>query len=312
MTPGGEPGPSGDGGFAAAAGRYHLYVSYACPWAHRTLIYRKLKGLEEHISVSVVHPIMPPESWLFGDYPGSTPDHVHGYRRLADLYQHVNPGYDGVVTVPVLYDKERDLIVNNESSEIIRMFNRAFDHWGRADVDFYPSDLRTDIDKINAFVYEKVNNGVYKAGFATQQAAYEEAFTELFSALDELERPNHRGGLATVSYLGSFRSGVCRAFQVQPETAHRLPQPLGVHARSLPVPRDCRHSRHGSYKDPLLRQPQRHQSYRYRAVRARTRFHGTASSRRLTRDLAATKRLSAATSTSFGCKSGSGTSSNSA
>lgn len=188
VTPEGEPGPSGDGGFPATSGRYHLYVSYACPWAHRTLIYRKLKGLEDHISVSVVHPIMPSESWLFGNYPDSTPDHIHGYRRLADLYQHVDPGYDAVVTVPVLYDKARDLIVNNESSEIIRMFNHAFDQWGRADVDFYPPNLRVEIDKINAFVYDKVNNGVYRVGFATQQNAYEEAFTELFSALDGLER----------------------------------------------------------------------------------------------------------------------------
>jgi len=188
VTPDGEPGPSGEGGFSAASGRYHLYVSLACPWAHRTLIYRKLKGLEEHISVSVVHPIMPPESWVFGDYPASTPDHIHGYHRLADLYEHVAPGYDAVVTVPVLYDKVRDLIVNNESSEIIRMLNRAFDQWGRANVDFYPRHLRAEIDKINAFVYDNINNGVYKVGFATTQQAYAEAFEALFSALDELEQ----------------------------------------------------------------------------------------------------------------------------
>lgn len=188
VTPDGEPGPSGEGGFSAASGRYHLYVSLACPWAHRTLIYRKLKGLEEHISVSVVHPVMPPESWVFGDYPASTPDHIHGYHRLADLYEHVSPGYDAVVTVPVLYDKVRDLIVNNESSEIIRMLNRAFDQWGRANVDFYPRHLRAEIDKINAFVYDNINNGVYKVGFATTQQAYAEAFEALFSALDELEQ----------------------------------------------------------------------------------------------------------------------------
>lgn len=187
VTPDGQPGPSGKGGFGAASGRYHLYISHACPWAHRTLIYRKLKGLEGHISLSVVHPIMPPESWLFGDYPGSTPDHIHNYPRLADLYEHIEPGYKGVVTVPILYDKERDLIVNNESSEIIRMLNSAFDQWGNSDVDFYPQELRAEIDKINSFVYDKINNGVYKVGFATQQRAYEKAFTELFSALDELE-----------------------------------------------------------------------------------------------------------------------------
>lgn len=187
VTPNGEAGPSGNGGFNAASGRYHLYISYACPWAHRTLIYRKLKGLEEHISVSVVHPIMPAESWLFGEYPGSTPDHIHNYPRLADLYEQQKPGYDGVVTVPVLYDKEQNLIVNNESSEIIRMLNSAFDQWGYSDVDFYPQKLQSEIDKINTFVYDKINNGVYKVGFATKQKAYEKAFTELFSALDELE-----------------------------------------------------------------------------------------------------------------------------
>ena len=188
VSPDGQPGPSGEGGFAAAPGRYHLYVSYACPWAHRTLIYRKLKGLEDHISVSVVHPVMPVESWEFGDYPGSTADHVHGYRRLGDLYERADPGYDGVVTVPVLYDTARDQIVNNESSEIIRMLNYAFDEWGRADVDFYPEALRTEIDEINTLVYDKVNNGVYKVGFATRQKAYEEAYVELFSTLDSLEQ----------------------------------------------------------------------------------------------------------------------------
>ncbi|MCG6939288.1 MAG: glutathione S-transferase family protein [Gammaproteobacteria bacterium] len=187
VTPGGEPGPTGDGGFAAASGRYHLYVSYACPWAHRTLIYRKLKGLEDHISVSVVHPVMPAESWVFGDYPGSTPEHNHGYPRLADLYEHVNPGYDGVVTVPVLYDKEHDVIVNNESSEIIRMLNSAFDQCGNPLIDYYPMALRAEIDEINSFVYENINNGVYKVGFAVTQPAYEKAFRALFSALDELE-----------------------------------------------------------------------------------------------------------------------------
>lgn len=188
VTPDGEAGPSGDGGFAAESGRYHLYVSYACPWAHRTLIYRKLKGLEDHISVSVVHPIMPKESWLFGGYPGATADHIHGYKRLADLYKHADPGYDRVVTVPVLYDKQRELIVNNESSEIIRMLNRVFNQWGKANIDFYPRHLRAQIDEINPFVYDKVNNGVYKVGFATKQQAYEEAYVELFSAMDQLEQ----------------------------------------------------------------------------------------------------------------------------
>lgn len=196
VTPDGSPGPSGDGGFRAEPGRYHLYVSYACPWAHRTLIVRALKGLEDLISVSVVHPVMPPESWVFGDYPGATPDPVHGYEKLHQLYAHAAPGFDGVVTVPVLYDKARETIVNNESSEIIRMLNSAFDAFGRADLDLYPEALRTDIDAVSDLVYDNINNGVYRAGFATSQSAYEAAFDALFATLDELE-----ARLATQRYL---------------------------------------------------------------------------------------------------------------
>jgi putative glutathione S-transferase len=187
VTTDGGPGPSGQGGFRAEPGRYHLYVSYACPWAHRTLIVRSLKGLEDLISVSVVHPLMPPESWVFGEYPGATPDHVHGFEKLHQLYEHAQPGFDGVVTVPVLYDKQRDIIVNNESSEILRMLNSAFDAWGRAELDLYPAALRDEIDAVNALVYENVNNGVYRTGFATTQVAYEAAFDRLFATLDELE-----------------------------------------------------------------------------------------------------------------------------
>ena len=200
VTPDGSPGPSGEGGFKAESGRYHLYVSYACPWAHRTLIVRKLKGLEELISVSVVHPLMPPESWVFGAYPGATPDHVHGFDKLHQLYRHAAPDFDGVVTVPVLYDKQRETIVNNESSEIIRMFNSAFDAWGRADPDLYPAALRAEIDAVNARVYENVNNGVYCTGFATTQAAYAAAFDRLFDTLDELE-----ARLARQRYLAGDR-----------------------------------------------------------------------------------------------------------
>jgi putative glutathione S-transferase len=196
VTSDGRPGPSGEGGFQAAPGRYHLYVSYACPWAHRTLVFRKLKGLERAISVSVVHPLMPAESWVFGDYPGATPDHVHGFGKLQQLYEQSAPGFDGLVTVPVLYDKQRQVIVSNESSEIVRMLNGAFDEWGRSDVDFYPEPLRTDIDAINAVVYENVNNGVYRAGFAGTQSAYEAAFDRLFETLDLLE-----ARLSTERYL---------------------------------------------------------------------------------------------------------------
>jgi putative glutathione S-transferase len=200
VTVDGRPGPSGEGGFQAAPGRYHLYVSYACPWAHRTLIFRTLKGLERAISVSVVHPLMPAESWAFGDYPGATPDHVHGFGKLYQLYEQSAPGFDGLVTVPVLYDKQRRVIVNNESSEIIRMLNGAFDEWGRSDVDFYPESLRDEIDAINALVYENVNNGVYRAGFAATQSAYETAFDRLFETLDDLE-----ARLSTQRYLAGDR-----------------------------------------------------------------------------------------------------------
>ncbi len=187
VTVDGSSGPSGEAGFTAEPDRYHLYVSYACPWAHRTLIFRALKGLEEVISVSVVHPLMPAESWVFGDYPGATPDHVHGLHKLHQLYEQSEPGFDGLVTVPVLYDKKRRMIVNNESSEIIRMLNHAFDEWGHGDVGFYPEHLREEIDAINSVIYYKVNNGVYRAGFATAQAAYDEAYDSLFSTLHELE-----------------------------------------------------------------------------------------------------------------------------
>jgi putative glutathione S-transferase len=188
VTVDGSAGPSGDGGFKAEPGRYHLYVSYACPWAHRTLIYRALKGLSNVISVSVVHPLMPAESWIFGEYPGATPDHIHGFGKLCQVYQQSDPDFSGVVTVPVLYDKQRNQIVNNESSEIIRMLNDAFDQWGRAEVDFYPEKLRDAINDINRLVYENVNNGVYRAGFATTQTAYDQAYQALFDTLDELEQ----------------------------------------------------------------------------------------------------------------------------
>ena len=188
VTPDGSPGPSGEGGFRAEPGRYHLYVSYACPWAHRTLIYRALKGLEGLVGISVVHPIMPPESWVFGEFPGATPDHLYGAHALREIYERAEPGYDGVVTVPVLWDRKRETIVNNESSEIIRMFNSAFDGCGaRAEVDFYPEPLRGEIDALNAQIYEDVNDGVYRAGFAGTQQAYERAYDRLFATLDELE-----------------------------------------------------------------------------------------------------------------------------
>ena len=187
VTMDGSAGPSGQGGFSAESGRYHLYVSYACPWAHRTLIFCKLKGLEEHISLSVVHYRMLENGWEFHAEDGATEDHLFGSDALWQVYRRADPKYSGRVTVPVLWDKKRGTIVNNESSEIIRMFNSAFDGITGNTLDFYPGELRTEIDALNARVYDAVNNGVYKCGFATTQDAYEENFGKLFAMLDELE-----------------------------------------------------------------------------------------------------------------------------
>ncbi|HSR72887.1 MAG TPA: glutathione S-transferase family protein, partial [Kiloniellales bacterium] len=187
VTADGDPGPSGEGGFAAEPGRYHLYVSLACPWAHRTLIFRKLKRLEDVISVSVVHWHMGENGWEFRDGPGCVPDSVNGARYLYEIYTKAKSDYSGRVTVPVLWDKKRETIVNNESAELIRMLNSAFDAWGDASLDFHPESLRSEIDEINALIYDRVNNGVYRAGFATSQEAYEEAVVPLFETLDRLE-----------------------------------------------------------------------------------------------------------------------------
>ncbi|MBW6506310.1 MAG: glutathione S-transferase family protein [Rhodobacteraceae bacterium] len=188
VTPDGSAGPSGEGGFAATSGRYHLYVSYACPWAHRALIFRAIKGLAPHIGVSVVHPDMLTEGWTFGrDFDGATGDGLFDLPFLRDLYTRASPSYSGRVTVPVLWDRERGVIVSNESSEIIRMFNSAFDGLtGNAD-DYWPEPLREAIEAVNSRVYDSVNNGVYKAGFATTQTAYDSAVHALFDSLEWLE-----------------------------------------------------------------------------------------------------------------------------
>jgi putative glutathione S-transferase len=187
ITADGSAGSSGEGGFPAASGRYHLYVSLACPWAHRTLIFRTLKGLEAMIDVSVVHWHMGDQGWTFEAAEGGTGDPLHDADYLHQLYTRADPAYSGRVTVPVLWDKERSTIVSNESAEIIRMFNRAFDGLGAASANFYPEALRAEIDLVNDEVYDRVNNGVYKAGFATEQAAYEEAAQALFQTLEGLE-----------------------------------------------------------------------------------------------------------------------------
>ncbi len=187
VTSDGRPGPSGEGGFKAEAGRYHLYVSLACPWAHRTLIVRKLKGLESLIDVSVVSWLMRENGWTFDKQKGSTGDALDGHTFMYQRYLADTADYTGRVTVPVLWDKQLNRIVSNESSEIIRMFNSAFDDLTGNHLDLYPEPLRNEIDRLNDRIYPAVNNGVYRAGFATSQGAYEEAFDEVFAELDSLE-----------------------------------------------------------------------------------------------------------------------------
>ncbi|MGJ8513899.1 glutathione S-transferase family protein [Carnimonas bestiolae] len=188
LTADGSAGPSGEGGFAAEKGRYHLYVSLACPWAHRTLIVRQLKGLEDFISVSVVHPLMLENGWTFdSDFHNATGDTLYGNDYLYQIYLKADPHYSGRVTVPVLWDKQRETIVSNESSEIIRMFNTAFDELGATPGHFYPDALRTQIDELNGWIYPTLNNGVYRSGFATSQEAYDEAVVQVFDTLDALE-----------------------------------------------------------------------------------------------------------------------------
>ncbi len=176
-------GSGSDARFPAEAGRYHLYVSYACPWAHRTLILRALKGLEDMIDVTVVDPLMLENGWELSEDSGP----VAGAKFLHEVYTKALPDYTGRVTVPVLWDKKTETIVSNESAEILRMFNTAFDDIGAAPGDYYPAQLREEIDAVNERVYHDVNNGVYKTGFATTQGAYEEAVKKLFDALDWLE-----------------------------------------------------------------------------------------------------------------------------
>lgn len=187
VTSGGAPGPTGEGGFEAEPGRYHLYVSYACPWAHRTLIFRRLKGLEDMISLSVVHWFMGEQGWNFAEGEGVIGDPIHDAECLHEVYTAADPDYTGRVTVPVLWDRKRGTIVNNESAEIIRMLNSAFDDVGATEGDYYPDALREEIDSVNDRVYHTVNNGVYKSGFATSQEAYEEAVEPLFETLDWLD-----------------------------------------------------------------------------------------------------------------------------
>lgn len=208
VTADGSAGPTGTDGYAAESGRYHLYVSYACPWAHRTLIFRELKGLAPHIGVSVVHPEMLADGWTFAtDFPGATGDALFGLPFLRDLYTRAVPDVSGRVTVPVLWDRQSNSIVSNESSEIIRMFNSAFDGLTGDGKDYWPLPLRAEIEKLNTRIYDEVNNGVYKAGFATTQAAYDAAVVPLFAALDWLEArlADHRWLLGDVLTEADWR-----------------------------------------------------------------------------------------------------------
>lgn len=187
ITPDGAPGPTGSGGFKAETGRYHLYVAYICPWASRTLMVRALKGLEEVIDVTVVNPRLTDQGWQFGGYPGADEDRLNGARYLHELYTRADPQISGRATVPVLWDKQTGTIVNNESADILRMLNSAFAGIVDQGPDLYPDDLAVEIDALNAYLYTDLNNGVYQAGFASSQEAYEEAYRKVFSALDELE-----------------------------------------------------------------------------------------------------------------------------
>jgi putative glutathione S-transferase len=187
ITCDGVPGLSGDGGFKAEPDRYHLYIASSCPWAHRAMIFRALKGLEDMITFSVVNPITHGDGWTFHDGHGVIPDPLIGATYLYEIYLQADPSYTGLVTVPTLWDKKQSTIVSNESSEIIRMFNSAFDDVGAKPGDYYPVELRAEIDEVNELVYHAINNGVYRTGFATSDEAYKEAYDRLFDALDTIE-----------------------------------------------------------------------------------------------------------------------------
>lgn len=187
VTPDASAGPTGEGGFAAETGRYHLYVALICPWASRALIGRALKGLEEAISISVVEPMIGDEGWRFGDFPGATGDPVNAATYMHQIYTRAEPDHTGRATVPVLWDKAQGTIVNNESADILRMLNSGFGELANGDIDLYPARHRAEIDRWNERIYPRLNNGVYRAGFATTQEAYEQAYSAVFAELDALE-----------------------------------------------------------------------------------------------------------------------------
>jgi hypothetical protein len=261
----------GSTAFVPEADRYHLYVSLACPWAHRTLIVRRMKGLEDAISVDVVDPLLPPTGWTFDqNVPGATGDRVNDRETLREVYLQARPDYEGVVTVPVLWDKQTGAIVNNESSEIIRMLNAEFqDIAAHPEVDLYPLPLRAEIDELNEWIYRDINNGVYRSGFARKQRAYSRAVQGLFAGLDRVEAIRRR---APVHHPGPLRQRLRDPLQVQPAPHRRLPQSLGLYPRDLPDAGCRRDRRHGTYQAPLLRVPPSYQSFRDRPGRPGTRL----------------------------------------
>ena len=286
-----RPVPPARAGFAAESGRYHLYVSLACPWAHRTLIFREIKGLRDHVTVDVVHPFMGADGWTFdGDWPGATGDTLLSKRFLREVYVEADPQASGRVTVPVLWDRKMRTIVSNESSEIIRMFNSAFDGLTGNTADYWPERLREAIEPINTRIYDDVNNGVYKAGFATTQEAYDEAVGALFGSLDWLEKRLSvnrylMGDVLTeadwrlVHDAVPVRSGLPRPLQMQSETPGRLPESVGLHARTLSAPHDRRNGGFRPHHASLLFQSRDDKSATDRPDRARDRLDGAASAR---------------------------------
>ena len=226
VTPDGSAGPSGEGGFAAEAGRYHLYVSLSCPWAHRTIIFRKLKALENVVSMSTVSPDMLKDGWTFNVSEGSSGDTANGKSKLSEVYLLADPRYTGRVSVPVLWDKKRKTIVNNESSEIIRMLNSAFDAFTNVHTDYYPEPLRAQIDKLNDLIYPNINNGVYRAGFATVAGRLRTGVSQCLrrarrDRADPVAAPlsgrqhDHRGRLAAVLHIDPLRRGLLLTLQMQ-------------------------------------------------------------------------------------------------
>lgn len=254
----------GRDGLPAEYGRYHLYAAKACPWASRALIVRRLKRLENAISVSYAHPLRDDRGWAFPGAPFA--DDVNDFEFLAEAYTRSDAGYDARVSVPVLWDKQERRIVNNESADIVRMLNSEFDEWGDRSVDLYPADLREQIDALDERIYETVNNGVYRAGFATRQDAYHRAFVDLFvtarrsrgaagrAALPD-RRSHHRGRLAAVRHARALRRRLLLALQAQPAACRRLSEPVGLHARAVPVAGRRGDRRPGPDQGPLLRHP---------------------------------------------------------